>query len=310
MLGTIEQKLTSILGDDLAARTHLDVLEAPAPAAPGVGRGAVLVAMAELVPAPLFDREKFSFSGTQSRRVLPLQFKVNIDCVMRPAGNSAAQLASARDLLLTDVSLVSHGLARADINNGKDFTVADPDPGFRVLSFALETGAVLRDIDGNSGLLSAHLLYRGHAEIWPPGVTQDAGEILAIDTTSVALPLHISVARPVLRAGESTTVSTQSLPLSRLATRAPDTRAPLQLAATVLSDAPPAQRGSIVGGNAGQETGFRIIEVTAPDTAITYQAPAAAIGRARVEYVALHLATPDGHRGVFIGSVALRLDPD
>ena len=137
----------------------------------------------------------------------------------------------------------------------------------------------------------------------------DQGKILAIDTVSVALPVSIVASNPVLRAGQTAIVTTRSLPLSRLVTPTPATRAPLQLAVTVLSDVPPAQRGTITGGSAGQETGFRIIEVTPPQTAISYHAPAAAIARARVEYVAVHLATPEGHRGEFIGSIAMRLEP-
>jgi hypothetical protein len=309
MLSIIEQKLTSILGDDLVGRAHLDVLEAPTPLAPAAGRGAVLISIGEWTPATIFEREQFAFNGAQSRRVLPIQFKTQIDCVMHPAGNNAAQLASARDLLLTDVSLVSHGLARAEIQNGKGFAVADPDPGFRVLSFALETAAAIRDADATSGLLLAQLHYRGSAEIWPPGVVQDEGQILAIDTTSVSLPVEFTVNNPVLRAGQSATINTPSLPLTRLLTQ-PTTRGPLQLAVTVLSDAPPAQRGVISSGSAGQETGFRIIDVAPQTTAITYQTPAAAIARMRIEYVAVHLATPDGHSGVFLGSVALRLQPD
>jgi hypothetical protein len=309
MLGMIEQKLTAILGDDLAARSHVDVLEAPGPAMPTAGRTAVLVALAELTPAPLFEREQFAFNGTQSRRILPLQFAINVDCAMCPVGNSAAQLASAREFLLADVSLIAHGLARPELLNGKGFAVADPDPGFRVLNFALTTGAVIRDADAASGLLSARLHYRGSAEIWPPDVTQDEGQILAIDTVSMALPLTIVSSNPVLRAGQTAIVTTRSLPLSRLVTQAPTVRAPLQLAVTVLSDAAPAQRGIISGGSPGQETGIRIIEVTPPQTAITYRAPAAGIARSRVEYVAVHLATPDGHRGVFIGSIAMRLEP-
>jgi hypothetical protein len=141
-------------------------------------------------------------------------------------------------------------------------------------------------------------------------VVQDEGQILAIDTTSVSLPVEFTVNNPVLRAGQSATINTPSLPLTRLLTRESTTRGPLQLAVTVLSDASPAQRGVIGGGSAGQETGFRIIDVAPQTTAITYQAPAAAIARARIEYVAVHLATPDGHSGVFLGSIALRLQPD
>ena len=309
MLGTIEQKLTSILADTLVTRAHLDVLEAPGPAAPTAGRAAVLVALGELRPAPLFEREQFAFDGTRSRRILPLQLNVIVDYGVLPAGNGAVELAAARALLLADVSLIGHALAHPDLMNGKAFAVADPDPGFRMLSLALTTGAVVRDADADSGLLSARLQYRGSVEIWPPGVTQDEGEILAIDTVSVALPLTIVASHPVLRAGQTAVVSTRSLPTSRLLNRDPAVDAPLQLAATVLSDAPPAQRGSIISGSAGQETGFRVIAVTPPLTAITYQAPAAPIARGRTEYVAIHLATPDGHRGIFIGSIAMRLEP-
>lgn len=309
MLSTIEQKLTSILGDQLAARAHLEVLEAPGPTVPAAGFGSVLVAFAEITPAPLFDREQFTFNAAKSRRILPLQFIVNVDCVMHPAGNSPAQLASARELLLTDVSLIAHGLARQEFNSGKGFAVADPDPGFRVLEFALSNGAVVRDADPATGLLSARLQYRGNAEIWPIGVEQDEGEILAIDTVSVALPVSIVANNPVVRAGQTAIVNIRSLPASRLAIRTPLTNASLQLAVTVLSDAAPAQRGTISGGNAGKETGFRIIDVTPPQTTITYQAPAGEINRSRIEYVAVHLATPDRHSGVFIGSFAMRLEP-
>lgn len=309
MLAAIEQKLTSILGDDLATRTHLDVIEAPAKSAPTAGRGAVVVSLAEWTPTPLFERGQFSSTGTQRRRVQPVQFKVKVEYHLHPGGNSAAQLASARELMLTDVSLISYGLARTDLYNGKGFAPVDPDPGFRVFSFGLQGGGVDRDADASSGLLTAQLHYLGHAEIWPPGAVQDEGEILAIDTTSVALPLRFTVTNPVLRASETTQVTTQALPAARLATLAPDAHTTLQLAVTVLSDAPPAQRGSISGGSTGQESGFRIIDVTQPTTEITYQAPAAAVSRTRTEYVAVHLATPDGHSGVLLGSVAVRLEP-
>ena len=77
----------------------------------------------------------------------------------------------------------------------------------------------------------------------------------------------------------------------------------------MVSDAPPARRGAISGGVAGTETGFRVIDVTLPETSIGYQAPASGIDRTRLEYVAIHLATPDGQRGVFLGSAAVRLEP-
>jgi len=309
MFAAIEQKLTSILGDDLSARAHLDVLEAPAAAAaPNPGRGTVLVSVAKWTPAARFERGRFSFAGTQSRRVQPIHFEVNVDCLLRPAGPSPAELAAARELLLVDTSLVSHGLARPELQSGQGFAIADPDPGFQVLSFELADAAVDRDPNA-AGALAARLHYRGDAEIWPPGVTQQEGEILAIDVASVALPLELTVANPVLRAGQTSVVRARALPASRVDTRTPPARAPLRLAVTVLSDAPPAQRGTIGGGVPGLETGFRLIDVTPPLTSIDYRAPAAGIGRARVERVAVHLATPDGHRGVLLGSAAVRLEP-
>ena len=129
MLGTIEQKLTSILADTLVTRAHLDVLEAPGPAAPAVGRAAVLVALGEMTPAPLFEREQFAFDGTRSRRILPLQLNVIVDYGILPAGNGATELAAARALLPADVSLIGHALAHLDLMNGKAIAVADPGPG-------------------------------------------------------------------------------------------------------------------------------------------------------------------------------------
>jgi hypothetical protein len=307
MLSRIEQKLTSILGDDLATRTHLSVVEAPGPPT-GVdaGSGAVLVAVSEMTPAPLFERDKFSFNGAQSRRILVVRFAARIEFFLRPEGNDTGELAAARQLLLDDMSLVSHGLGRETLANGKDFAVSDPDPGFRVLSFGLDTGGINRDLEGQ--FLTGFLRYRGDAEIWPPGVAQQEGEIRAIDTVMVPLPLEIAARNAVVRAGESASVRVRSLPPARVVTREPPATEALRLAVTVLSDAPPAERGVITSGSPGAETGFRIIAVTSPETAIAYQAPATGISRPRVEYVAIHLATPDAHRGVFLGSIAIRLE--
>jgi hypothetical protein len=113
----------------------------------------------------------------------------------------------------------------------------------------------------------------------------------------------------VVRAGETAVLKVRSLPTTRLITLEPRTDEPLRLAVTVLSDFPAAQRGTISGGTAGAETGFRIIDVAQPETTITYQAPGSGIDRTRIEYVAIHLATPDAHRGVFLGSTAIRLEP-
>ncbi len=308
MLNRIETKLTSILGDDLVTRTHLSVITAPGPPSGiGSGRGAVLVSLAELTPAALFERGTIAFEGARSRRILPLQFAARIELFLRPAGNSATQTAAARNLLLEDLSLVSHALAREAVGSGKAFAVSDPDPGFKVLSFTLENGGINRDQEGQ--FLTGALRYRGGVEIWPPGALQPEGEIRAVDTTIAPLPLEISLQNSVVRAGETATLKVGSLPTTRLATLEPRTNQTLRLAVTVLSDSPPAQRGTITGGTAGVETGFRIINVTAPETTISYQAPGGGIDRTRIEYVAIHLATADGGRGVFLGSTAIRLEP-
>ena len=76
----------------------------------------------------------------------------------------------------------------------------------------------------------------------------------------------------------------------------------------MLGDVPPAERGSIPAGAAGNETGLRILEVAGPELLIPYQAPAGDPGPVgRVEYVAVHLATPDGGKGIYLGSAAIRL---
>ena len=308
MLNRIEQKLTALIGDDLATRAHLSVVEAPRRStALNPGEGVVVVSLSGMMPSPRFERDARSFSGTRSRRVMPVGFSARIDFFMRPDGNGAVQLADARNLMLEDMSLVCHGLARQDVSDGRAFAVAVPDPGFRVRGFAVETADIERDTVAQG--LSGSILCRGTAEIWPPGVLQDEGEILGVDTTIASLPVAVSVGSAVVRAGQTAELRVRSLPASRMASVEPFATQPLQLAVTVAGDAPPAQRGTIAGGTAGAETGFRIIDVTPPETVITYHAPAGGIGATRIEYVAIHLATPDLHRGVFLGSTAIRLEP-
>ena len=69
---------------------------------------------------------------------------------------------------------------------------------------------------------------------------------------------------------------------------------------------PPAQRGTITNGVAGPEAGSWLVAAGAP-AVIVYQAPT--VTAARVEYVAVSLARPDGTRGAYLGTVELEVSP-
>ncbi len=308
MLSRIEGTLTSIVAEALTARPHLSALEAPGPApALEAGQGAVLVSIADVTRAGTFAPAQSQVNGAQSRRVLPIEFGARVDFFVRPTGPAAADLAAARTLLLEDMSLVSHSLGATEVVTGQAFAAAEPDPGFHVTSFLLATGGIERDLAAQN--LSGALRYSGRGEIWPPGVSEQGGTIRAVDPVLVSLPLTIEARDAVARAGQTVTIRVRALGGHRLTAPAPAPATPLRLAVTVLSDAPPAQRGAITGGAPGVETGFRVIGLTPPETAITYQAPASGITRTRLEYVAIHLATPTGQRGVYLGSAAVRLEP-
>ena len=242
----------------------------------------------------------------QSRRILPLQLKAGINFALRPAADGATARADARALMLEDISTVAHALAVLPMRNGSGFAGAGPDQGFRIQLFQLESGKVEPTIE--AGLLTGTLAYRAQADIWPPGPMADEGVMRAIDMLIAPLPLAMVVADGVLRPGGTTTVRVAPPAGRRLVDPATGARARLQLAATVLGDVPPVQRGSIPAGAAGDETGVRILDLTGPELLIPYQAPAGDPGPVgRIEYVAVHLATPDGGKGVYLGSAAIRL---
>jgi hypothetical protein len=90
-------------------------------------------------------------------------------------------------------------------------------------------------------------------------------------------------------------------------TKAGEPREPLRLAVHVVSDLPPAVRGTITNGTAGKD-GVRI--VTADDkgvATIEYAAPKT-LQRSQAELVAVHFATPDGAAGVLLDSVAIAVE--
>ena len=211
-----------------------------------------------------------------------------------PAADTPEALSGARSLLLEDMSLVSHRLSAADVRNGQAFRTPT-DAGFEMQSFELRRGTPARQLA--DGVLVAELEYEGRAQIWPAGLSEAGGPILAIDTVATALPISI-VGPEVVPAGGTAPLRVRGANPERA------------LAVTVLSDLPPAQRGAIATGTPGQETGVRIVAVAVPETVILYRAPSTGdLGQTRLEYVAVHLATPDNRTGVLLGSVAVRLQP-
>lgn len=312
MLGEIERKLTAILGDGLADRTHLTVVEGSS-APPGSGKEVVQVLVAGFTPTGFFDRDQFSIGQTPPvasapvRRILTVELSTRVTFMISPQDGTAASLTAARGLLLDDVSLTAHLLADPSVRDGSAFLTNAPDPGFEVRSFALDNGTL--PPDGAADVLSAELLYRGEAAIWPPGVAGSQGKIAAVDPISFALPIDTKVDDLSVRAGSGTRVRVRGVHGNRLANPATGERAAARLAVTIVSDLPMGQRGSIASGDPGAETGFRLVTLGESETVVDYTAPTGDLGTTRVEFVAIHLATPSGHAGIFLGSAAVTLAP-
>ncbi len=306
MLSGIERKLTSLVADGLAARSHLSVLEAPGSTqAIAAARGALLVSVSEAGPRESFEpgfNANLKLNGNAAgRRILPLGFSASLDFRHAPAGQTDAQRSDARVLLLDDVALTAHLLSAEDFRTGKAFANGPADPGFQVLSFQLHKTLLGRDVSDLG--LTASLEYRGIAEIWPPGVTQAQGTVVAVETFVATQPVEIRVLQPVVRQGGATELRVGPLPGTTA------TRGALRLAVRVVSSLPPAQRGKIANGVDGAETGSRLVPADALGTVLQYSAPAGALGATRAEFIEVHLATPDNRMGVFIGSAAIQLLP-
>lgn len=304
MLHELERKIAAAVGDGLKGRTHLSVVQAPSPASPpAAGKGMACVSLTGVVAESVFERGLVAFGGgaaATSRRVVPLEFTAHVRFFFTPRDSSPGGVADGRNLLLEDMSLVVHGLGGEEPRTGEAFRTA-ADSGFEVGSFELRKGRIGEEL--NEGTLRGELCYGGRATIWPPGVQTPEGRIDAVHPLLAALPVAVTTDEPSARAG--TTVNVRVGPLrGRRLGAAQDG---LKLAVTVLSDAPEAQRGTITSGTEGTERGVRIIPTGEAETVITYRAPASGIGAGRIEYVAVHLATPEGLSGLFLGSTALRL---
>ena len=310
MLQELERKLTALVGDALATRPQVEVTQAVGePPAPADGRGAVAVGLAALSSAPVFAPDVVVVdppapAGAASRRVMPVGFEASLALARRSADSQAASLTQARTLLLEDVSVVAHALAADEITAGTAFATPTADRGYAVLAFGLATGSFDAALEGQT--LRGSLRYAGHAVIWPPGITAPEGTIEAVDPLLEALPLAIAADDRVVPGGGSTTVRIRSITGGRLS--ADGSRTAPQLALSVVSDLPPADRGAIASGTAGPETGLRLVQAAA-ETAVAYQAPVGDLGATRSELVAIHLARADGTRGMLLGSVAIMLAP-
>ncbi len=309
MLGSLESKLTAEVAEALAGRNAVAVATAPLPlTVPAAGQRSVRVSLEEVLPGSTFESERATFSGEspdlRARRVVELGFTARVRETARPDLQEALQINQARQLLMEDLSLVVHALDGPAYRNGRELAGSADDPGYEVLEFRLSKGGMRPELIENC--VTGELEYRGKARIWPPGVSEAGEEIRVIDTVLESMPVEIRAAQPVLRPG------TQTIVRVRLLSRRRSTGAgtiPLRVAATVLGDLPPAERGSLSSGTAGTDAAFRIHVIGDTPAEITYAAPPAGVGRPRTEYVAVHLATPDGGAGVFLGSAPIRIVP-
>lgn len=324
MLGTLETRLAAILSDRLAARAHLTVGIAPL-APPAVGKGVVAVSVTGIAPRTGFSPFETSIVETagapRSRRVLPVEFTAAVDFGARPAAAGEAARIAARALLLEDMSAAAFALADPELQTGAAFAVTGSDPGFQVLRFGLVAGtAAAGDAGAN---LSGQLVARGEAQLWPVGEDRDEGVIERIDRLLAPLPLTMRAAPGGVRPGATTTVAVDlgstrlvdaesgevtELGLPRRLDGATGAPEPLELAVTILADVPAAQRGTVPESLAGAEPGVRIVPAGQARVEIPYRAPSGDPGPAeRVEYLAVHLATPERAKGLYLGSAAIRL---
>jgi hypothetical protein len=305
VLDELERKLTAVVADALAGRAGVAVAQsAGAPPVPQ-GDGAVAVGLAALEPVPVFSDDSIRLEdGPTSRRVFPVGFTATLSFARKAASEDAEPLAQARSALLRDASLVAHTLGALPFATGHAFETAGPDPGFEVRAFGLASGAL--DAAREGAVLRTTLSYSGIAVVWPPGAAEPEGTIESVAPLLEALPFTIVPDDPVVSVGGSTTVRIRTVSGRRVASGGGVPEAP-RLALLVVSDLPPAERGAIASGTAGSETGVRIVTAAEPEVSVAYQAPTGDVGTTRSEQVAVHLARPDGTRGIFLGSAGIVL---
>lgn len=298
MLARLESKLAALVAEHTGLPVGIGALDPP-----GQGSRALGVAVAGFAPetgfAP-YDTAFIEVGGSpRSRRVVPLGFEAVIDLRSRPAAATAPARDAARAALLEDMSSVAFLLGDPDLQTGRSFAGAEEDDGFRVLSFRLAAATAAPGLveDDFAGRVQA----RGQALIWPVGTSREEGVIAAIDRVLAPLPVPVLIKDRGLRPGQTTTVTLELGTLERM-------NGATDLAVTVVGDVPPASRGTLPDAPADAETGVALVRVETPRVAIRYRAPdQGPSGAGRTEYLAIHLATPDGKAGVHLGSAAIRL---
>jgi hypothetical protein len=308
MLGTLETRLAAILSDRLAAHTHLTVGIAPL-APPAAGKGIVALSVTGITPRTGFSPFDTSIVGTaaapRSRRVLPVEFTATLDLRAKPAAAGEPARIAARARLLEDISAAAFALADPELQTGAAFATAGSDQGFQVLRFGLVTGTAAPGSAGDD--LSGQIVLRGEAQLWPVGEERDEGVIERIDRLIAPLPLIMRVAPAGVRPDSEARIEFDLGGLRRRGS-ASGTPEPAELALSVLADVPVGQRGTVPDSLAGAEPGIRIVPAAPARVEILYRAPSADPGPAgRIEYLAVHLATPERARGLYLGSAAIRL---
>lgn len=314
MLHELERKLAEVVADAVQDRAHLTVtVDSSSDGELATGRATARVAVIAGEPHQGFDRGRTAFGpGPTSRRVLPVSFTARIAFALRPDEQSPA---AARALLLEDVSRVSHALDADDIRTGAALTTA-MDAGFVVQSLVLlgldlDPRRIHQDAPALAaeGVHQAEILCHGAALLWPPETIEPEGVTEAVDVVLAVTPIALIADDPVLRSGGSTSIRVRGVAGSRLVDDEAGDRDRLGLVIAVVGDAPPDQRGRILGGQEGPFAGSRLVAVRGPETVVTYEAPTEDSSSRRVEHVEVRLSTRQGQAGLLLGSVAVRVEP-
>lgn len=315
MLSDLENKIASVVRDGLAGRDHVRVVRAPGVAtALAAGKGLARVAIDSATPRAVFDKEQidlFDPVGLRSRRVVPIDFTGGIAFQFRPVDTSDANLAGGRDTMLEDLSRALHHLAGDPSRFDSVFEIAAPDPEFHVTAFEVVSATTSPTLADD--MIAGELRFKGEATLWRRDVAGPEGEIRAVEPLVTTFPVSILVERPVIAPGESTRLRLRTAVGVRGrdgTSLAPDTRTLLNLAICLPTE--PDIPGSIPTGAAGRDAGVRIVPIGAPETVITYNAPApgppGAAVAPRTVIIEVRLATPESRKGTLLGSAVIRVE--